>query len=305
MSTNISSVRKQHHQSAHKLSNNNSNNTSTQVVAKQTRINHSTSFVIAKSSGSGGGGGRDSECSTTTAAGGLGLDTCPKCGRQVCEHTSVADVINLPNSVSQDFSTYSSDSSLIKQLLSESTSSTGTIRSTTVNRSHNYYYHAPVNRAGAGSGGSQDYETIQSPSMTKLSIPMETTTTTTTAAAAAATSLMFSQILTQMSKQQQQQSSTNQTSNPTATAMSNYITFNVLRPVSCQYVLDTETTDKLLKDFFESSNVAAAASTNNLNRDRLIGNFIVLVKSFLLGLDLGFRGRVRGWKFYFWVLNDF
>ncbi len=45
------------------------------------------------------------------------LDSCPKCGQNICEHTSVADVINLPNSISQDFSTYSSDSSLIKQML--------------------------------------------------------------------------------------------------------------------------------------------------------------------------------------------
>ena len=55
------------------------------------------------------------------------LNSCPKCGQQICEHTSVADEINLPNSISQDFSTYSSDSSLIKQLLnSDSTHSTTT-----------------------------------------------------------------------------------------------------------------------------------------------------------------------------------
>ena len=55
------------------------------------------------------------------------LDTCPKCGQNVCEHTSVADVIHLPNSISQDFSTYSSDSSLIKQLYSDSTHSTAAL----------------------------------------------------------------------------------------------------------------------------------------------------------------------------------
>ncbi len=55
------------------------------------------------------------------------LDTCPKCGQNVCEHTSVADVIHLPNSISQDFSTYSSDSSLIKQLFSDSTHSTAAL----------------------------------------------------------------------------------------------------------------------------------------------------------------------------------
>jgi hypothetical protein len=49
-----------------------------------------------------------------------GLDKCPRCGQNICEHTSVADVINLPNSLSQDFSTYSSDSSLIKQLFNDS-----------------------------------------------------------------------------------------------------------------------------------------------------------------------------------------
>lgn len=62
--------------------------------------------------------------STSFAVFETNLDSCPKCGKNVCEHASVADVINLPNSLSQDFSTYSSDSSLIKQLFNESTSST-------------------------------------------------------------------------------------------------------------------------------------------------------------------------------------
>lgn len=205
----MSNVKKHHHKSAYKL-NNNTTTTSLGQTGKLTdstlnRINHSTSFVIASS-----------PSSSSTAA---GLDTCPKCGRNICEHTSVADVINLPNSISQDFSTYSSDSSLIKQLLSESTSSTGTIRSS-VN-----YYNKPNQPT------KDDYETINSQSsLVKLN----------------PTSLMFSQLLTQMNKQ-----STTTTTN--SAAMSNYITFNVLRPVSCQYVLDTETTDKLLKDFFESS----------------------------------------------------
>ena len=154
------------------------------------------------------------------------MDTCPKCGRNVCEHTSVADVINLPNSISQDFSTYSSDSSLIKQLMNESTSSTGTVRSST-------------NRC-------IDYET-----MSPLpGIPIEPT----------ATNLMFSQIFAHFSKQQKQHQ-------PPTAAMSNYITFNVLRPVSCQYVLDTETTDRLLKDFFEST----PNSNENATREKLLG----------------------------------
>ena len=72
---------------------------SSSQTATNQRLNYSTSFVVS------------SNC----------LDSCPKCGRNVCEHTSVADAINLPNSVSQDFSTYSSDSSLIKQLFNEST----------------------------------------------------------------------------------------------------------------------------------------------------------------------------------------
>lgn len=62
--------------------------------------------------------------STSFAVFETNLDSCPKCGKNICEHASVADVINLPNSLSQDFSTYSSDSSLIKQLLNESCSST-------------------------------------------------------------------------------------------------------------------------------------------------------------------------------------
>ena len=85
----------------------------------ENRINYSTSFVISNN------------C----------LDTCPKCGQNVCEHTSVADVINLPNSVSQDFSTYSSDSSLIKQLFNDSTSSIANninnrISLTAINQNH-------------------------------------------------------------------------------------------------------------------------------------------------------------------------
>ncbi|CAF0834455.1 unnamed protein product [Brachionus calyciflorus] len=64
--------------------------------------------------------------STSFAVFETNLDSCPKCGKNICEHASVADVINLPNSLSQDFSTYSSDSSLIKQLFNESTSSTVT-----------------------------------------------------------------------------------------------------------------------------------------------------------------------------------
>lgn len=83
---------------------NNINNCNLSMTSKSNRINHSTSFVLGNS------------C----------LDTCPKCGQNICEHTSIADVINLPNSLSQDFSTYSSDSSLIKQLFNESTSSTAT-----------------------------------------------------------------------------------------------------------------------------------------------------------------------------------
>lgn len=46
----------------------------------------------------------------------ISLDVCPKCGKNVCSHTSIADIIHLPNSVSQDFSTYSSDSSLIRTI---------------------------------------------------------------------------------------------------------------------------------------------------------------------------------------------
>ena len=74
-------------------------------------INYSASFVIS------------SNC----------LDTCPKCGLNICEHTSVAEVINLPNSISQDFSTYSSDSSLIKQIFNDSTSTTSASSSTVPN----------------------------------------------------------------------------------------------------------------------------------------------------------------------------
>ncbi|RNA29980.1 hypothetical protein BpHYR1_028417 [Brachionus plicatilis] len=69
---------------------------------------------------------REMLSSTSFAVFETNLDSCPKCGKNICEHASVADVINLPNSLSQDFSTYSSDSSLIKQLFNDSTSSTVT-----------------------------------------------------------------------------------------------------------------------------------------------------------------------------------
>ena len=159
------------------------NSNSSILHSKEHRANYSTSFVL------------------TTTGGGFALDTCPKCGQNICEHTSLADVIHLPNSVSQDFSTYSSDSSLIKQLFSESTHSNATIESIDIS-------NLDIN----------DLNKLKFAKLLRINPPY------------------------------------------------NYNNLNsnskTIRPVSCQVMLiDQETTDKLLKDFYDASKTVVIPTT--------------------------------------------
>lgn len=166
------------------------------IIGQREPINHSTSFVISTNP--------------------LCLDKCPKCGQNICEHTSVADVIHLPNSVSQDFSTYSSDSSLIKQLFSEST--TSTTSTATPNSNSSQIANLNNNR-------------ISLKSVNQLS-----------------NQFLFK--------------NPNQTQKFTNSILPPY----TLRPLSCQVmIIDNETTDKLLRDFFDSS---SSSSSTNANRQK-------------------------------------
>ena len=135
------------------------------------------------------------------------LDSCPKCGQNVCEHTSVADAINLPNSISQDFSTYSSDSSLIKQLCSESSHSTTAAQQFTNSNKHINFSRLSINTLNNYKNSKHNNES------------------------------------TFYLNQQKQ-------------LMKNFKRDSENRPVSCQVLsIDNETTDKLLRDFFDSSTV--------------------------------------------------
>lgn len=131
------------------------------------------------------------------------LDTCPKCGQNICEHTSVADAINLPNSISQDFSTYSSDSSLIKQLCSESSHSTTAAQQFTNSNKHINFSRLSINTLNNYKNSKYNNEP------------------------------------TFYLNQQKQ-------------LIKSYKNDSETRPVSCQVLsIDNETTDKLLRDFFD------------------------------------------------------
>jgi hypothetical protein len=179
------------------------NSNSSFLANKENRANYSASFVL-------------------TTNGQFTLDTCPKCGQNVCEHASLAEVIHLPNSVSQDFSTYSSDSSLIKQLFS-----------------------------GGGGGGdpaaNRSTATLESIDLTQLDIND-------------LNKFKFAKLLRLNSHRQllgRPPAITNVNSAPTAAAHNNESTVSsnsAGRPLSCQVMLiDQETTDRLLKDFYDAS----------------------------------------------------
>ena len=159
------------------------------------------------------------------------LDKCPKCGQNICEHTSIADAINLQNSVSQDFSTYSSDSSLIKQLFTD-------------------------------------------PNCLNASAYIHNKSKSSRISMSAINKLSESFFLNQYQKQKQQlhnskecsclqmyknfnskQICYNDNGEPIISPnSSSYMPCFNLRPLSCQVmIIDNETTDKLLKDFFDAS----------------------------------------------------
>lgn len=141
------------------------------------------------------------------------LDSCPKCGQNICEHTSVADVINLPNSISQDFSTYSSDSSLIKQMFGADSSTAAAQQFKNSNR-HINFSRLSINtlnnyKNSKYNNGSNFY-------------------------------------LNQNSKQSQQRVKLKNDGEVQTQKES--------RPHSCQVLsIDNETTDKLLREFFENT----------------------------------------------------
>lgn len=159
--------------------------------SREYRANCSASFVLTSSNG------------LSLQHQQFGLDTCPKCGQNVCEHASLADVIHLPNSVSQDFSTYSSDSSLIKQLFSDqSTQSNATIESI-------------------------DLNTLDMDELNRLKL---------------------ARFLRLKNK------SSGGSRSIVAVRANHHRADGQLRPVSCQVMLiDPETTDKLLKEFYEAA----------------------------------------------------
>ena len=147
------------------------------------------------------------------------LDKCPKCGQRVCEHTSIAEVINLPNSISQDFSTYSSDSSLIKQLFSDS--STGMSPNQQLNRAQNQSLNKRI------SLNHQNYYLNSNFFKNHCS-----------------NNFTFNNFMPSPS-------------NASAYAIgSSGVNSGArdVRPLSCQFmIIDNETTDKLLRDFFDSN----------------------------------------------------
>lgn len=164
---------------------------------------------------SSGGGESSSQCDEPMN-GFLALDMCPKCGQNVCEHTSVADVINLPNSVSQDFSTYSSDSSLIKQLFGDTNSSN------LANNQSQYLNH--FNNNNRISLNPLNQNNFLNNNFLKYN---------------------------EMRHHLSQLNSNNQNFNNLT--FNNFMPSYTLRPLSCQFmIMDNETTDKLLRDFFDS-----------------------------------------------------
>ena len=158
------------------------------------------------------------------------LDKFPKCGQKVCDHASIADVINLPNSISQDFSTYSSDSSLIKQFFNDSLAcasvqpnSVGLIQSNhahlppSVALHHHHHHHFNSNK--------------------RISLNQNYYLNSNFFKQHCNNNFTFNNFMPAASCE----SSVTQ-----ATKAHN-------RPLSCQFmIIDNETTDKLLRDFFES-----------------------------------------------------
>jgi hypothetical protein len=182
------------------------------------KMNHSASFVVSNN------------C----------LDKCPKCGQNVCEHTSVADAINLKNSVSQDFSTYSSDSSLAKQLFNEPSNAL-------VNYNNNNNKNNKCNRISLS----------------------------------AINRLNESFFINQYQKQQQylknfKECQCNQkqmcyNNNNSSDNQYNFMPCFTVRPLSCQVmIIDNETTDKLLKDFFDASSTTSQVPCNHYNHYKTI-----------------------------------
>jgi hypothetical protein len=155
------------------------------------------------------------------------LDKCPKCGQKVCDHASIADVINLPNSISQDFSTYSSDSSLIKQFFNDSLAcpivqppnSVGLIQTNQAHLPpslalhHHHHHHYNSNKR-----------------------------------------ISLNQNYYLNSNFFKQHCSNNYTFNNFMPACEKLTQVKAqARPLSCQFmIIDNETTDNLLRDFFES-----------------------------------------------------
>jgi hypothetical protein len=150
-----------------------------------------------------------------------GLDKCPRCGQNICEHTSVADVINLPNSLSQDFSTYSSDSSLIKQLFNDSNT--------------NFNSNLNNKRISLSALSNQNNSNSNNQYLS-------------------GNILKFHQQMNNFYNRSTNINNTNYSVSKNIT-MNNCAPSYSLRPLSCQVmIIDNETTDKLLKEFFDCSN---------------------------------------------------
>jgi hypothetical protein len=189
-------------------------------------MNYSASFIVSKN------------C----------LDTCPKCGQNVCEHTSIADVINLPNSVSQDFSTYSSDSSLIKQLFNESSSNITNLNNRISLSGINQNHYIPTSFLRVNNE--------------KLNYHRQHFYTQNNAQIDTYNGRQINNFYTYNSKPNKYDQKN--------ITINNFMPSYTLRPLSCQVmIIDTETSDKLIRDFFDAS-ATHLSTENKLNSSRMI-----------------------------------
>lgn len=198
-------------------------------------------------SGGGEGGGdflKTKFAALTSALSNNCLDKCPKCGQKVCDHASIADVINLPNSISQDFSTYSSDSSLIKQFFNMGADSHSSQLHTTNNQNNSliaqqhHHHHYNSNK--------------------RISLNQNYYLNSNFFKQHCSNNFNFNNLNMPMSLMKQTQA---QAQSPAAIKNSTV----PQRPLSCQFmVIDNETTDKLLRDFFDSKQTVKHEKQKNV-----------------------------------------
>jgi len=187
----------------------------------------------------------------------------------VCEHTSVADVIHLPNSISQDFSTYSSNSSLIKQLFNDSSAALAQHFSNS-NR-HINFSRLSINtlnnfknsKFSSTNNGSNFYINSQKKSPKNLKVIYQNLITN-------LLPVIFLNIFENV-KKNQTNTDNKDSSNKNINDKKNQLPCFTTRPISCQVLsIDNETTDKLLREFFNETSPKLPTSTTTDKSDETL-----------------------------------